>query len=556
MSAEQVARDHYTTRQGLSRLVAELAREVWSRLDPSDMDRSWAGLLPGLLAGMSGAQVLAARAADPYTDRVVAEQGADPAAAGDVVPGSLAGIASDGRPLDTLLLNPITVVKMGIAGGATIDQAMAAGYANLDMLTRTQVADAGRAADQVAIVARPVVTGYVRMLVGDPCSRCVILAGRRYAVNDGFARHPSCMCVHIPAVEDRADDARTDPLAYFDSLTAEEQNKAFGKAGAEAIRLGANPAKVVNARRGMRTATVHGRQVLATTEAAGRRVRLMPETIMADAKDRDDAVRLLKRFGYLRDGAKPRTPATRPQPARNPIEGIRLDLLLDGELFALWNEHPDDPGVYDRIGAELDRRDQARDPDTGDPEELRPADADELLAELDAEREPAVDQQAADKAARELQVDLLVDGGMTFTEAYAQVYADVQDDGPSGDDLRLAEQQSAVDVERRAGETREQTVRRMYEEWVYLRYMDAEQATRGHLLTRAAEARGVDPVDLFSGPAHVARANASEDLKRWWADNGGRKTYTEFRAEILGRASDIEAANKLAGPANDRDFEL
>jgi hypothetical protein len=55
-------------------------------------------------------------------------------------------------------------------------------------------------------------------------------------------------------------------------------------------------AKVVNARRGMHTAD--GR--LYTTEAAGRRPRLMPEQIFRDARDRDDAIRLLRLHGYIR----------------------------------------------------------------------------------------------------------------------------------------------------------------------------------------------------------------------------------------------------------------
>jgi hypothetical protein len=55
-------------------------------------------------------------------------------------------------------------------------------------------------------------------------------------------------------------------------------------------------AKVVNARRGMQTAD--GR--LYTTEAAGRRPRLMPEQIFRDARDREDAIRLLSLHGYIR----------------------------------------------------------------------------------------------------------------------------------------------------------------------------------------------------------------------------------------------------------------
>jgi hypothetical protein len=301
VSAEQVARDHYRARRRLTSVVSDMVRSLWREVAPGDLDASWARLLPQLVLGVSGAQLIAARMADAYISAVLAEQDADPDPVGEIVPAAFAATASDGRPLETLLVNPVTVVKAGIGGGASIDQSMAAGLANLDMLARTQVADAGRAADQVALVARPRVTGYVRMLVGASCSRCVVLAGRRYGWNAGFLRHPSCDCVHVPAVEDRADDVRTDPRGYFNQLDAAEQDKAFTKAGAQAIRDGADIAQVVNARRGMQTATAYGREVLATTEAAGRGVRLMPQQIYADAGgDRDLAIRLLRRFGYIR----------------------------------------------------------------------------------------------------------------------------------------------------------------------------------------------------------------------------------------------------------------
>jgi hypothetical protein len=59
-------------------------------------------------------------------------------------------------------------------------------------------------------------------------------------------------------------------------------------------------ARVVNARRGMQTASIGGRDVLVTTEAAGRRPRLMPEAIFAAAGgDRKLAIRLLRQHGYI-----------------------------------------------------------------------------------------------------------------------------------------------------------------------------------------------------------------------------------------------------------------
>lgn len=98
-----------------------------------------------------------------------------------------------------------------------------------------------------------------------------------------------------------------------------EQDRVFGKAGAQAIRDGADIARVVNARRGMTTAAdPSGRRRLVrderglftTTEATTRRgrlpgqvagARLMPESIYEIAKgDRDEAIRLLRAHGYIR----------------------------------------------------------------------------------------------------------------------------------------------------------------------------------------------------------------------------------------------------------------
>lgn len=97
--------------------------------------------------------------------------------------------------------------------------------------------------------------------------------------------------MHVPAVEDAADDLRTDPAAYFRSLSAEDQDRYFTKGGAEAIRLGADIGRVVNVRRPSRGMSQPGRQ---------RGGRVMPEELLEHAAgDRDEAVRLLRRNGFI-----------------------------------------------------------------------------------------------------------------------------------------------------------------------------------------------------------------------------------------------------------------
>ncbi len=102
-------------------------------------------------------------------------------------------------------------------------------------------------------------------------------------------------------------------------MSRADQDRIFTKAGAQAIRDGADMSRVVNARRGMETAAraqggtggrlttrdVFGRQLATTTEAVtkrgiNRQIRLMPEEVYRIAGDnRDEALRLLRVHGYL-----------------------------------------------------------------------------------------------------------------------------------------------------------------------------------------------------------------------------------------------------------------
>ncbi|MFL6138809.1 MAG: hypothetical protein ACJ74O_13550 [Frankiaceae bacterium] len=295
LTARDVAREHYLRQQANARRTADAVQAWWGELDPADLDASWSRVGPGVALITSAGQALAAGQADDYTAAVLAAQGVDPAAAGQVDPLAFSGTASDGRPLASLLYEPVIAAKVAIAGGAGVDDAMLAGLASMLRIVGTQVQDAGRTADGVAITARRHVGGYVRMLDPPSCGRCAILAGAWYRWNTGFDRHPHCDCVHVPANEGAAGDLRTDPRRYFDSLHPADQDRLFTQDGARAIRDGADINRVVNARRGM---TAAGDRLL-TREAAGRRLRLMPEQIYADAADRDDAIRLLHRFGYL-----------------------------------------------------------------------------------------------------------------------------------------------------------------------------------------------------------------------------------------------------------------
>jgi hypothetical protein len=293
VSTQTAARRHYQDRTRLARLAEQAAARLWRQVDAANIASSWETLLPRLLAALVAGQRAAAELTDPYLQALDLD-------GPRVNPSAFAGVASDGRDLETLLRQPVVTSKVALARGAGTTRALTSGQMAVRIIAATQVADTGRVADGVAVAARPQV-GYVRMVVGKTCARCLILAGKRYRWNAGFNRHPKCDCIHIPTREDSADDLRTDPNAAFRAMSREEQDQTFGKAGAEAIREGADMARVVNARRGMTTAG--GKQF--TTEAttrrgAGRAVRLMPEQIYLEARgDRAEAIRLLRLHGYL-----------------------------------------------------------------------------------------------------------------------------------------------------------------------------------------------------------------------------------------------------------------
>jgi hypothetical protein len=340
-----IALAQYRRQQLVVRRAVNRVQTLWGQIDRGDISGSWSQLSPLLVGAVTDAQTQSARLADPYLDDVLAAEDADPAADGHVVPGSLAGIASDGRPLLSLLYQPVIDWKVRMLAGQSMEDAFRGSLASALRITSTQVADAGRGATSVAMAGRRTIQGYVRVVQPPACSRCVILAGTEYGWNKGFQRHPRCDCIHLPTTliarhqhgrlgSDRFSPTTRpgsgspgfiDPRGYFNGLSRAEQNRVFGEAGARAIREGADMAQVVNARRGMTTMTAYGRRVQATTEGTTRRgafyrqeraravaagqttaanfrlltPRLMPEEIFRLTQSRDEALAMLRRFGYL-----------------------------------------------------------------------------------------------------------------------------------------------------------------------------------------------------------------------------------------------------------------
>lgn len=293
---------HQASRAALVAAASVTASRLWAEeVDRRAIAQSWRHGAVALATSVSAAQLVAAQQAEPYVSALLAAEGSSPVTAGAVAAGALAGVASDGRDLVSLLYQPAVAALTAMRAGWPADRALALAGAGLDTIARTQVADAGRVADQVALIAAGA-EGYVRLVVGRTCNRCLILAGRWYRWSEGFERHPNCDCVHIPVSAARAAGITQDPRSVYDSLTPEERSAAgWSRAEQRAIADGADISAVTNIhRRGVYIAG--GRRF--THEGAGRRnrrLRITPEQIYREAgDDRDEAIRLLRLHGYIR----------------------------------------------------------------------------------------------------------------------------------------------------------------------------------------------------------------------------------------------------------------
>jgi hypothetical protein len=308
-------------------------RRIWQRMTGRRWERAWRDDVgPSIQEVVLAAQEAAAVSADAYVAAVLAELDFPVEVPTALNIDALIGVAGDGTPVESLTYGAVIEsakaqyrpALASLSQSQAAQEALLEGQQWMDDLVTTILADTARAAEVASTAQRTWVTGYVRMIEPGACSRCVILAGSFYFYNEGFLRHPRCRCRHIPASEDVAGDVLTSPSAYFESLSESDQDRIFTKAGADAIRLGADPGQVVRARRGMQTAQIYGRKTLVTTEGvtarglagktlgdlgkiAGQRYRssrtprLMPESILANATSPEDALRLLKRFGYVLD---------------------------------------------------------------------------------------------------------------------------------------------------------------------------------------------------------------------------------------------------------------
>lgn len=302
----EIAQAHADARLVLVDAASNHATDAWSNVDPDHIVESWTMQLPDVLAVTQGAQLAAARDADGYLDEVLDAQGVSTDAVSPIKPAAFVG-DSGGGELAKQLYQPVISSLLSIGSGATVDDALAHGRETLRTIVRTQVADAGRNADHVAMAARPAADGYIRVVVGPTCSRCTVLAGHFYQWNTGFQRHPRCDCVHLPANEAKAGHLIHDPHSLYESLTPKQRLAAgWSEADQRALREGADIFQVTNAHRGVYVAggrrfTTEGttKRGFARSRLGKGKPRLTPAQIYADAATRDEALQELYRNGYL-----------------------------------------------------------------------------------------------------------------------------------------------------------------------------------------------------------------------------------------------------------------
>ena len=330
MSVQSLAMEHQQKRDELSGRVARNAARLWQNVRVGDLDSGWDRVAPQLEQVVTTGQFQAASMAPAFTAAAFAAQDM-PGGSGRVVPGAFTGATLEGRAVLPELFSAVTLTKSLIGRGMGVGAAFHSGTALLTVLAATMVRDAGNMADKVSSVHRGGVQ-MARVVSPGACSRCAILAGVGHFTRH-FERHPGCRCTTVPvrSAEDLPEGVFASAGDYFNSLSKAEQDRVFTKAGAEAIRLGASETSVVNARRGMFRTRQPGSMVARATprtlvgpdgkpfkayvtaeskrghsapfKVDGSRrtsqVRLMPETILQIAKSREEAVTLLRQFGYL-----------------------------------------------------------------------------------------------------------------------------------------------------------------------------------------------------------------------------------------------------------------
>lgn len=260
-----------------------------------DLDGSWSKVGPLLVLALKAGQVGAAKDSQAWALSSMADQGmGEPGASVAPAAFAVAWPLADGvtGSLDDLLYGSVITAKQAQAD--SLSQRLSVGRSWLDTVAQSQMADASRQATSTLVAATPR-AGWVRVVNPPCCQRCAVLAGRFYRYSSGFKRHPGCDCGMQITTE--ADYGLVSPPLQARDVTD------LTKAQHAAIDDGSDFNQVINAHRaGARPSdgmtTTYG--TTARSGIVGRtNQRLTPEAIYKIAGSREQAVALLKKYGYI-----------------------------------------------------------------------------------------------------------------------------------------------------------------------------------------------------------------------------------------------------------------
>ena len=262
---------------GYGSSASTLAGRQWRKMRTLD---DWPTIATRLTLMVQANMVAAARfSAGEAVDALDADAAVNPAAWGKA--------ASDGRPLDSLLYSGVVHARTLYGSGRTDEQIMAAGLAWMQAAIRTQVADAARSSSG-AVTTATLNAGWIRYVNVPCCQRCAVLAGKWFRWNEGFRRHPRCLCIHRPAKSRQIPDGWKQQIADSDIHDLTDAQR-------QALAEGADRNRVLNAYRGT-NATSERLAMHSTSERGG---VLTPEGIYARSKTREEAIELLRRYGFI-----------------------------------------------------------------------------------------------------------------------------------------------------------------------------------------------------------------------------------------------------------------
>ncbi|WP_433268178.1 hypothetical protein ACQPZF_03565 [Actinosynnema sp. CS-041913] len=277
---------------------------------------------PQVVTAVEEAQQEAAALAPLYIAGTLLAAGAVSAPLALLVAGAFVGLAANGLLISALMDFAFGYYRRARLLDVPETDARALGLAKLLTYVATETNDTARLAVHVGSVVEPDIAGYERVVTLPACGRCILLSGRLYRYSTGFLRHPRCDCSMRPITSEqwREGGSSRSPQALFGSMTRAQQDKAFGRGEAAAIRAGADIGRVVNARRAGQvyvaggheftreaiTSRGIGRQLGALARNGGRYRRSQvprptaAQLVNALGDDQIELVQQLRRFGYIR----------------------------------------------------------------------------------------------------------------------------------------------------------------------------------------------------------------------------------------------------------------